>query len=114
MDLSTVFTVGVAFVVFSIPLILGWVPRNRLYGFRVPATMRDDGIWYAVNRRAGWESVVIGAPLAIFAAGLDVAGWDTPLIRGIAVATMFAAMAVFMFRNWRLANRMARDRAARP
>ncbi len=40
-------------VALSIPLILGVVPRNRLYGVRVPETMADERLWYAVNRLTG-------------------------------------------------------------
>lgn len=37
-------------VVVSLPLAFGLVPRNRLYGFRIPATMTSDAVWYRANR----------------------------------------------------------------
>ena len=37
-------------VVVSLPLAFGLVPRNRLYGFRVPSTMASDAVWYRANR----------------------------------------------------------------
>ena len=42
----------------SIPLLLGMVPPNGLYGFRVEKTMSDATIWYAANK-------VLGADLLI-------------------------------------------------
>jgi len=39
--------------VVALPLVLGLIPRNRLYGFRTKKTLSDDGIWYQVNRFAG-------------------------------------------------------------
>ena len=37
-----------------LPLALGRVPPNALYGFRTPRTLTDDEVWYGVNRPAGW------------------------------------------------------------
>ena len=37
----------------SIPLVLGIVPRNRLYGIRTTQALSDDRSWYAVNRFGG-------------------------------------------------------------
>ena len=52
----------------SVPLVVGLIPRNRLYGFRTKKTLSDDGIWYRVNRLAGFAvmiaSVVYGAVAA--------------------------------------------------
>jgi hypothetical protein len=36
-----------------LPLILGLIPPNRLYGVRTPKTLGDPRVWYAANRRAG-------------------------------------------------------------
>jgi uncharacterized membrane protein len=40
-------------LIVAVPLVLGVIPRNRLYGFRTKKTLSDDGVWYAVNRFAG-------------------------------------------------------------
>ncbi len=37
-------------IVVSLPLAFGLVPRNRLYGFRLPSTMTSDAVWYRANR----------------------------------------------------------------
>jgi uncharacterized membrane protein len=107
--LAEVTFVGILLAVLSIPLALGWVPPNRLYGFRVPATLRTDAVWYAINRRFGREWIVIGAALAAAAASLEAAGFDTPAGRAVAVVTMFALLLTMTVRGWRAANRMERE-----
>jgi uncharacterized membrane protein len=47
------------FIVFSTPLILGLVPRNRFYGLVIPVfTTSSDAIWYHANRVAGIATVI--------------------------------------------------------
>lgn len=41
-------------ILLSVPLILGLVPPNGLYGFRTGKTLSSPEIWYAANRAAGW------------------------------------------------------------
>jgi uncharacterized membrane protein len=47
-------------VALAIPMILGKVPRNCLYGFRTPYTMSSDPVWYRANRIAGIALAVSG------------------------------------------------------
>jgi hypothetical protein len=35
---------GPVLLVLSIPLLLRWVPRNYVYGFRIAATLRSDAV----------------------------------------------------------------------
>jgi len=44
---------AVVMFISSIPLAVGMVPRNRLYGFRTKKTLADDATWLRVNRFAG-------------------------------------------------------------
>jgi hypothetical protein len=37
----------------SVPMILGKIPPNGLYGFRVKKTMENPQVWYAVNTYSG-------------------------------------------------------------
>jgi uncharacterized membrane protein len=41
-------------LLLSIPMILGKVPPNGLYGFRTPKTFSSPEIWYPANRASGW------------------------------------------------------------
>jgi uncharacterized membrane protein len=50
---------AVIILLVTIPLILGLIPRNRVYGIRTGKTLSDDRAWYAVNRFGGW--ILLGA-----------------------------------------------------
>lgn len=106
--LAEVTLVGILLAVLSIPPTLGWVPRNRLYGFRVPATLRSDTVWYSINRRFGRELIAIGLGLAALAIMLETAGFDTQTGRIIAVIVTIASLLTTTVRGWRAANRMER------
>ena len=54
----------------SVPLIMGKIPPNGLYGFRVKKTMEDPDIWYPVNRYGGKWLLAAGLVLALAAVGL--------------------------------------------
>lgn len=58
-------------MVTAVPLALGRIRPNRLYGFRTPRTIADDRVWYPVNRMAGRRT--IGASIVMF--GLIALGW---------------------------------------
>ncbi len=45
---------SVIFLIISIPLVLGWIPKNRFYGVRTRKTLADERVWFAVNRLGGW------------------------------------------------------------
>jgi len=56
---------GLAFILISIPPILGKVPPNRWYGFRVYKTLSDERIWYAANRVMGYDMLIAGLVIVI-------------------------------------------------
>lgn len=60
---------GALLVILAVPLWLGQVPPNALYGFRVPSTLRDERLWYKVNRYAARWMVVAGLATILAAAG---------------------------------------------
>jgi uncharacterized membrane protein len=80
-----------------------------MYGFRVPATLRSDRVWYSINRRFGRELIVIGVTIAAMAMLLDVAGFDTSAGRAVAVMAMIASLLTTTVRGWKAANRMERS-----
>ena len=65
--------VGLRLTVPAIPLIVGLVPPNRLYGFRTAKTLSDPRIWYAVNQVAGWDRLAAGVTIVL--ASLAMAMW---------------------------------------
>jgi len=57
--------IGSVFVLLGIPLAVGRVPPNGIYGFRTPATLADSSLWYRVNRIAGIELALGGMLLLL-------------------------------------------------
>lgn len=53
----------------SLPMIMRWVPPNRLVGFRTPRTLSGPNVWYPANRIAGQYLAAAGV-LIMFAAGI--------------------------------------------
>jgi hypothetical protein len=108
--LNDVAVVGFVLAVASAPFIFQLVPRNRLYGFRVAATLRNDHVWYVTNRRMGVEGVAMGLWLWAVATVLEWSplnpGTALAIARGVTVVTV----AVFIVRGWRFANRVAKER----
>jgi uncharacterized membrane protein len=93
--------------VLSIPFLWNLVPRNRFYGFRVPATLRNDRVWYAMNRRVARELIPVGFVLAFLAAIFDQVGLNTSFGRALLTIATLIAIGAIMVRGWIAANRMA-------
>jgi hypothetical protein len=71
--LTILFTIsGLILSGISVPLILGKIPPNGLYGFRVKKTMEDPDIWYPVNVYSGKWLLVDGLCVVFAAIGLAV------------------------------------------
>ena len=51
---------GLLLVLLALPMILGKLRPNRIYGFRTRKTLSDPGIWYPANRAAGLAMLVSG------------------------------------------------------
>ena len=51
-------------------MIMGKIPPNGLYGFRVKKTMENPDIWYPVNAYSGKWLLAIGLVM-VLAAALD-------------------------------------------
>jgi hypothetical protein len=91
--------------IVAVPLVLGVIPRNRLYGFRTTKTLSDDGVWYRVNRLAGvavmiasgvYGAVAVTWPYDRAAADnfstwwLHLAAFAGPIVVGLIVAGWYA------------------------
>ena len=95
---------GPVLIVVSIPLLFRWVPRNRLYGFRVPATLRHDAVWYEVNARSARHFLLLGAVMVVLEFAVP-----RPLRNEILATVAVVGLAVATVVNWRHANRLARE-----
>ena len=97
--------VGPVLVLVSIPLMLRWVPPNRVYGFRIPATLRNKSVWYDANALGGRHFFLLGLLLV----GLEFAvpaSIRTQTLR----LTAIAGLALIIVVDWRTANRWERER----
>ena len=47
--------------VFSLPMALGVIPPNPIYGFRTAASMASREAWYSANVSAGITGAALGA-----------------------------------------------------
>jgi len=45
-------------LMLTLPLILGFIPPNRIYGIRTLETLADKQRWYQANRFGGWILLV--------------------------------------------------------
>jgi hypothetical protein len=82
--------------VASVPLILGIVPPNNLYGFRTRRTLANPELWLRANRFAGvalfiaaLTSAAIFLAMPEYASGRSLAGlliFVTPLIAAVALS----------------------------
>ena len=64
---------GPVLIVLSIPLLFRWVPRNRFYGFRIPATMRSDSVWYEANALCARHMLLLGLTMVALEFVLPIA-----------------------------------------
>jgi uncharacterized membrane protein len=97
---STLAASGVAIAVAGLPLMLRRVPPNRWYGIRLPATLADERLWYAVNERSGRDLLVVGATVALLAVGAPylLSGW-WPELRALPVAVALIVGLVLVTRR---------------
>jgi hypothetical protein len=93
---------GPVLILVSIPLLFRWVPRNRFYGFRVAATLRNDEVWYDVNARSARHCVLLGAILVVLEFALPLS-LRHEILGTVAVVGLAAVIIV----NWRFASRLA-------
>ena len=52
-------------VLFSLPLVLGKVKMNGLYGIRIPESFRSEARWYQINRFGGILFLLWGLAIGI-------------------------------------------------
>jgi uncharacterized membrane protein len=99
--------IGIVLILSSIPLLLRWVRPNRFFGFRIPATLRDESVWYDTNALCARHMLVLGLLLVglEFVLPLSV---RIPLLRVIATVGFFG----IIIADWRTANRWARERSS--
>ena len=101
--------IGPLLMLVSIPLIFRWIPRNRLYGFRIPATLSSDSIWYEANALSGRHMFFLGALMVALELALPK---DLRIVTLRAVGVV--GVVVCVAADWRTANRWRREREENP
>lgn len=81
---------GLLFVGLGIPLALGKVPPNRLYGFRTKRTLADAGLWYAANRFLGLAIIIAGMVTVVGTLILFLVGGGLTLIEAAVLLSVIA------------------------
>ena len=66
---------GLLLIILAVPLIQRRVPPNIWYGFRLPQTLNDPEIWYAVNEYGGRDYYGSASSLSLLL-------WDSTLLNG--------------------------------
>jgi hypothetical protein len=97
--------IGPLLIVLSIPLVFRWVPQNRLYGFRIPATRRNKSVWYDANALCARHMIRLGLLMVALEFVLPLSVRNQTL-QAIAVVGMASITIV----DWRTANRWERER----
>lgn len=103
--------IGIVLIGLAVPMILRRVPPNPAYGLRVPATYKDEQVWYDANAASGWDMVWFGVFLVLFGVLPPWFGWSGEshwLAWGVSSGAGALLMAVL---GWRRANRMLAARS---
>jgi uncharacterized membrane protein len=99
--------IGPVLILVSIPLMLRWVPRNRFFGLRVPATLRSDSVWYDANALCARHMFLLGMALVI----LEFLLPQALRIQTLRIVATVGFVAIIVA-DWRVANRLERQRRA--
>ncbi len=97
---------GLVIFGLSIPLVRGKIPRNSLYGVRLPQSFQSDEAWFAINRFGGRRLLVWSMPLVL----LGIVCFFLPLQAhpGLTLTLGFAPLVLVLipaWESWRFAQR---------
>lgn len=103
---------GLLVIAFGVPLMLRRVPPNGFYGLRVPATFKDEKVWYDANAASGRDLVVFGIAIIVAALVPPALGWSGESYQLVLGMTVALGAIVLTMIGWARANRMLRERKA--
>jgi hypothetical protein len=99
LQLLVIFLVSaVVTVALGVPLKKRKIKPNWFYGFRTPATLKDEVLWYDVNEKTGTDLVVIGNVLAVLSAAMFGLGVTPGQFTGVCVAWIMMGATLSVFR----------------
>lgn len=95
-------------IVAGFPLQARKIKPNWFYGFRTPATLKDEALWYDVNEKTGKDLVVIGNVLAVLAAAMFALDVKPAGFTGVCVAWIMMGGMLSVFRCWVFVSQRSR------
>lgn len=96
---------GPVLILVSLPMMLRWIPPNCFFGLRIPATLRNESVWYDANALCGRHSFLLGLVLVLLEFVLPLA------IRNQVLSTVaWVGFVAIIASDWRTANRWRRER----
>jgi uncharacterized membrane protein len=98
--------IGPILILLSFPFLFRWVPQNRFYGFRVPATCRNKSVWYDANVLFARHAIALGALLIV----LEFIVPARALVMTLRLVAIVGLLAICIV-DWRTANRWERERS---
>jgi hypothetical protein len=96
--------------VLAIPLIRRKVPRNSLYGLRVPETLQDERVWFEANARLAKEFLWSGVAIVVassVALSVRRGGGELPMLVGSGL--LLGLVIVLAIRGFRIARQVKRE-----
>lgn len=102
--------IGSLLILFALPLLGRRIKPNGLYGFRVPQTLADPALWYAVNAHFARRMIVTGICTALAALGLYRRfGLNLDTYAWLCLAAFVLPFALGVTQSWRYMTRWPRD-----
>lgn len=62
----------------GLPMVLGMIPPNAIYGLRTTATLSSNAVWYSANFWSGLTSLIVGLSVTVGNILMDRAEAFTP------------------------------------
>lgn len=98
---------GLLLAGLALPLIARRVPPNTWYGFRLPQTLQDPDVWYAVNAYAGRYLLAAGLALASVATVLHfIPGLSLETYALVCAGVALVGIALALTQSLRYLNRL--------
>lgn len=84
---------AVLIILFSLPLVLGKVRMNGIYGIRIPESFRSEARWFQINRFGGILFLLWGVVLGVCGAvGLTLPDSQQAKYMLISLAVVFGSL----------------------
>jgi uncharacterized membrane protein len=92
----------------SVPMLQGRVPRNYVYGFRTPKTLKNDHIWYLANAFAGRAMLIAGGVIVLGSLLLLPIGWvfGNSIVATLGTALVLVALGAAVIKSFAYLKRL--------